>query len=83
MRNGVIGALFSKPEQELEAIENSVLHGIITHFSALPVLTCVIHTLLIRKGINGATSAPTIQDIKNLLDGPWKKWKQNIQVHLV
>lgn len=79
MRNGVIGALFSKPEQEMEAIENTVLQSIITHYHPLIVLTCVIHTLLIRNGINGLKRAPNLKDIQDLLEGPWKKWKSNIQ----
>ena len=51
MRNGVVAAFFHKQEQEIEAIDVTVSHATMTHYSPLSVLCCVVHTLLIRNGI--------------------------------
>lgn len=48
MRNGVIPALFPLPEQEIEALDATVLQGIITHYNPSSVFVCVIQTILIR-----------------------------------
>src|SRR5256885_2333580 len=80
MRNGVIPALFPSQEQEIEALDATVLQGIITHWSPICVLTCVVQTLLIRKGLltkdKTLLKPPTLEDIKELLSGPWNDWKQ-------
>eukprot|EP01119_Soliformovum_irregulare_P025612 TRINITY_DN9536_c0_g1_i1.p1 TRINITY_DN9536_c0_g1~~TRINITY_DN9536_c0_g1_i1.p1 ORF type:complete len:361 (-),score=89.17 TRINITY_DN9536_c0_g1_i1:56-1138(-) len=73
MRNGVIAALFPKPDQETEAIDATILQGAITHYAPLPVLCCVIHTILIRCGINKQMTGPaSIQDIQKIINGPWR-----------
>jgi hypothetical protein len=50
MRNGVVAAIYADEgqEAELRLIDCTVLHGIITHYAPLPVITCVVHSLLIR-----------------------------------
>jgi len=79
MRNGVVAALFPLPHQEIEALDATVLQGIITHWAPLPVLTCVVQTLLIRHALNtndDSRKAPTLSDIKELLAGPWANWQK-------
>jgi len=82
MRNGVIAALFPKLDQEIEALDATVLQSIITHYSPIPVLTCVIQTLLIRNALlneNEIKRPPTFEDIKNLLEVSWKNWKEKTE----
>src|SRR5690606_13979996 len=55
MRNGVIPALFPRVDQEEEVLDATVCHGIITHYQPLTVLTCVVHSLLIRFENSNAT----------------------------
>jgi hypothetical protein len=52
MRNGVVAAIYADEGEAAEArlIDYTVLHGIITHYAPLPVITCVVHSLLIRCG---------------------------------
>jgi ADP-ribosylglycohydrolase len=82
MRNGVIGAIFCEEGEagEIAALDATVLQSIITHYAPLPVLTCVVQTLLIRHALfqhqKGETlRAPTIDDIKAMINGPWANWK--------
>jgi hypothetical protein len=76
MRNGVIAAFFNKENQEIEALDATVCQAVMTHYSPLSVLCCVVHTLLMRYAIlNKQLSPPTLQDIEKLLQGPWKEWK--------
>lgn len=84
MRNGVVAAIYADEGEAAEArlIDYTVLHGIITHYAPLPVITCVVHSLLIRgallKGARGETlTPPTIEDLEELLAGPWAKWKRS------
>jgi len=49
MRNGVMCG-FTNDLQE--ALDNTFIHGIITHYGALPVLTCAIQTWIIHKLFN-------------------------------
>jgi hypothetical protein len=53
MRNGVVAAIYADEGEAAEArlIDYTVLHGIITHYAPLPVITCVVHSLLIRCGV--------------------------------
>jgi len=75
MRNGVIPALFY-PKDETDCIDATVLHSILTHYSPLSVLCCVIQSLLIRNAILQKPSGPpTIEDIQNLIQTSWQKWK--------
>lgn len=65
---------------QIEALDATVVQGLITHYGPLPVLTCVVQTLLIRKALlskSKITSAPSLQDIRDLLKGPWKEWQKN------
>ncbi len=48
MRNGVIAAIFSGPDEEVAALDATIIHGIITHYGPIMVLCCVVHTILIR-----------------------------------
>eukprot|EP01089_Gocevia_fonbrunei_P008644 TRINITY_DN2035_c0_g1_i3.p1 TRINITY_DN2035_c0_g1~~TRINITY_DN2035_c0_g1_i3.p1 ORF type:complete len:417 (-),score=78.11 TRINITY_DN2035_c0_g1_i3:33-1178(-) len=90
MRNGVIPALFSNPNLfSIETVLNATIaHGIITHYGPEPVLTCILHTLLIRKVLisrhfpnhNEATKdfhlrAPTTSDLTDLLINPKGIWQ--------
>jgi hypothetical protein len=77
MRNGVIGALFPNADQETEAITATVLHGIITHYAPLPVVCCVVHTLLIREALQGNRVPPTLNSIEELLQTKWKSYLKN------
>ncbi|KAL6050975.1 ADP-ribosylglycohydrolase family protein [Balamuthia mandrillaris] len=80
MRNGVVPALFYQEDQEIEALDVTVLHSIITHYGPLPVLTCALHTLLIRDALlnpSSATRPPTMEDIKQLVQVRWKRWKES------
>eukprot|EP00026_Physarum_polycephalum_P009659 Phypoly_transcript_09790.p1 GENE.Phypoly_transcript_09790~~Phypoly_transcript_09790.p1 ORF type:complete len:381 (+),score=60.03 Phypoly_transcript_09790:154-1296(+) len=80
MRNGVIPAWFSGDDQENEAIEATVLHGLITHYNPTSVVICILQTLLIRKGLSSAippSSHATMKDIKEIIKGTWAKWKTN------
>ena len=95
MRNGAIPALFPGIEEETAALDATIMHGIVTHWNPVPVICCVLHTLLIReglwhntkqstdnnsnttKGIHNISIPPTIDDLKKLLDGPWKTFWQN------
>jgi len=83
MRNGVIPALYPLPEQEIEALDATIVHGIITHYSPICVLTCVVQTLLVRHALQAKDlsnlKAPTIDDVKELLDGPWTEYQQKTQ----
>jgi len=80
MRNGFIPALFSGKDQEIEALDATILHGIITHYGPLMVICCVIHTFLIRRALlTNWDCAPTIDDIKNLLAGPWIDYQSKTQ----
>jgi ADP-ribosylglycohydrolase len=75
MRNGVIPALLY-PKDETDCIDATVLQSIITHYSPLSVLSCVIQSLLIRNAILQKPSGPpTIEDIQNLIQTSWEKWK--------
>jgi len=54
--------------------------GIITHYAPLPVLTCVVQTLLIRNALlhfQEIDRPPTLDDIQRLLRGPWQNWQEN------
>jgi len=78
MRNGVIPAWFSGIDQENEAIEATVLQGIITHYNPTSVVVCILQTLLIRKGLASPippSSHLAIKDIKEAIKGPWARWK--------
>jgi len=85
MRNGSIPAWFSQANQEIEALDATVLHAIITHFSPTSTVTCVLQTLLVREALIAAnagkpiTAPPTIDDIQRLLHGPWQEWKTKTQ----
>lgn len=76
MRNGVIAALFPGKDQEMEALDATVLHGIITHYAPLSVVCCVVHTLLIREALVNpqASKPPTLVDITNLLKNRWNSY---------
>jgi len=82
MRNAAIPALLYD-QNENTLIENSLLHGIITHYGPAPVLTCVVQTLLISKAIQyymshsePMTVAPTFSEIEDIIKGPWTNWKK-------
>jgi len=75
MRNGIIPFLYPEPNQELLAIEKTVLHSIITHFSPLCVICCVIQTLLVRNALV-EKRAPTMDDIRNIVQVKWQQWKR-------
>jgi hypothetical protein len=56
----------------MEAIEATVLQGLITHYNPTSTIICVLQTLLIRKGLFGTkppTTPPTIGDIIAMLKG--------------
>lgn len=57
MRNGMVAALYAEDGDDalLRLLDYTVLHGIITHYGPLPVLTCVLHSLLIRYRISAIT----------------------------
>eukprot|EP01089_Gocevia_fonbrunei_P008642 TRINITY_DN2035_c0_g1_i1.p1 TRINITY_DN2035_c0_g1~~TRINITY_DN2035_c0_g1_i1.p1 ORF type:complete len:385 (-),score=67.90 TRINITY_DN2035_c0_g1_i1:33-1187(-) len=90
MRNGMIPGIYSNPTlYSLEtALNATIAHGIITHYGPEPVLTCILHTLLIRKVLisrhfpnhNEATKdfhlrAPTTSDLTDLLINPKGIWQ--------
>jgi ADP-ribosylglycohydrolase len=80
MRNGVIPVI-SLELSEISAIDQTVEQSIMTHYGPLPVLTCVIHTLLIRNALLSEIemkSPPSFQDIKNIINNEWKSWKEDI-----
>jgi len=77
MRNGVVGALYYNLPI-VDYIDIIVQHGIITHYGAIPVLSCLIHAVFIKKILTGEmnkTVPPTLQDVKAVLHGEWKEWK--------
>jgi len=77
MRNGVVGALYYNLPM-VDFIDIIVQHGIITHYGSLPVLSCLIHGVFIKKLLTGEMDKkvpPTLRDIKALLNGEWKEWK--------
>ena len=51
MRNGAIAPFFGNSDQEIDAIDATVCHAIMTHYSPLSVVCCVVHTLLIRHAL--------------------------------
>jgi ADP-ribosylglycohydrolase len=80
MRNGVIPVI-SLELSEISAIDQTVEQSIMTHYGPLPVLTCVIHTLLIRNALLSEfemKSPPTLEDVKNLILNEWKSWKGDV-----
>jgi len=78
MRNGVIAAMMAENSIN-DVITSSVQHGIITHFASLPVLTCVIQSVLIYRALQSPDplqlGPPTIQTIKSILENEWENWK--------
>jgi ADP-ribosylglycohydrolase len=52
MRNGVVCG-FTDDLYLWEALDNTFIHGIITHYGALPVLTCAIQTWIIYRLFEG------------------------------
>jgi len=84
MRNGPVAAL-TVGLTKMEAIDKTVLISAITHFSPEPVITCVIHTLLIRKALKHHLAKkvelkpPTYEDIVKLIQVDWKKWQNESQ----
>jgi len=77
MRNGVIPALLY-PNDEMDCIEATVLQSIITHYSPLSVLCCVIQSLLIHHAIRKKPSGPpNIAHIQSLLNTYWMRWKKD------
>jgi len=82
MRNGVVAALFPHENQEIECLDATIMHGIITHFGPLPVLSCVLHTLVIRHALlrheNRAkiSSAPKWEDIEAWMTHSWTNYKK-------
>lgn len=81
MRNGVIPVLSASLSVN-KALEYTILHSLPTHFSPLPAITCVLHTLLIRNALQRFSKkelplqAPTLQDLQSLLQNEWKTFKE-------
>ncbi|KAG2383439.1 hypothetical protein C9374_004110 [Naegleria lovaniensis] len=76
MRNGVIPLLTS---DMMQALEWTILHSIITHYSFEAVLPCIIHTILIHKALqahnnNLPLEYPTSKTISELLKGHTGEW---------
>jgi len=87
MRNGVVAPLTLDMTID-RAIECTILHGIATHFGALPIVTCVLQALIIRRALeyhnNKANNAqlklqaPTMKDLQAMLDNEWATFKHKI-----
>ncbi|KAF0972114.1 hypothetical protein FDP41_009810 [Naegleria fowleri] len=76
MRNGVIRLLTS---DMMQALEWTILHSIVTHFSFEAVLPCIVHTILIDKALQAHNSKspleyPTSKTISELLKGHTGEW---------
>lgn len=82
MRNGPIAALMTPSgADEAAIITATVQQCIITHYAPMPVLCCVVHSLLIHRALRaepGAAPAPSIGLIRELLAGPWSSWKASV-----
>lgn len=70
MRNGVINGFTDSLHY---AFDNSFLHGIITHYGPLPVLTCAIQTWIIHHLLNKNNPLEDPMWIDSFLTD-WKKW---------
>jgi len=78
MRNGVIPLLTSDISK---AIDWSIQHSIITHYSIPAVLPCIVQTVLIHRALNGDKSIPTTETIREILlgsSGEWYDYKQEL-----
>lgn len=77
MRNAPIAVLAINQSLQT-AITHTVLQGIITHFGPLPVLSCVIQTVLLYKALTSSVkNPPTFSDIESIISNEWKEWKEN------
>lgn len=78
MRNGIVAA-WTLDKSEYDAIRFSVLQSIATHYAPLCVLSCVIHTLMIRLISKNPAHKICTQDIKDAF-ASWTAFK-NIPTH--
>lgn len=91
MRNGVVAPMYvafgpsanpSFPPLSttlLEALDATVLHGIITHYAPIAALCCFIHTTLIFRALSAPappTTPPAFEDVTEILTGTLQQWKQ-------
>jgi len=76
MRNGVMCGF---TDDLGEALDNTFLHGIITHYGALPVLTCAIQTWIIHKLFNGENPLNDPMWLDSFLSD-WKNWTIDSEV---
>lgn len=83
MRNASLAAILTAlGASEKDLIEATVQQSIITHFGPLPVLTCVLQSLLIHRAMKTPTAQrrpPTLSDLEAILKGPWFQWKTHPQ----
>lgn len=73
MRNGVIGALYYDDIDD--ALTATIIHGIVTHWSPLCVISCAIQTFYICTSLTteySKLSAPTMTEIKTFVEKTWK-----------
>ena len=76
MRNGVIPLLTNDISQ---ALDWTIQHSIITHYSIPAVLPCIVQTILIHRALQGNTAIPTTETIREILlgsSGEWFNFKQ-------
>jgi len=66
-------------------LDATVLQGIVTHFSPLTVLCCVVQSLLICQAMkhhhrvsadsqDTPLKVPTLETLAELIQGPWRRW---------
>eukprot|EP01105_Mastigella_eilhardi_P020358 TRINITY_DN4842_c0_g1_i2.p2 TRINITY_DN4842_c0_g1~~TRINITY_DN4842_c0_g1_i2.p2 ORF type:complete len:254 (-),score=53.83 TRINITY_DN4842_c0_g1_i2:127-888(-) len=78
MRNAAVAVAMCDVADECAVIETTVQQSIITHYGPAPVLTCVLHSLLIHRALRGdgpPAAPPTIDTLAAMIAGPWTAWK--------
>eukprot|EP01080_Neovahlkampfia_damariscottae_P002212 gene2212-2386_t len=81
MRNAIIPVITLELDV-MDAIDQTVEQSMMTHFGPLPVLTCIVHTILIRKALKNEEirkNPPNFSDIVDILSNEWKEWKNEVK----